>query len=621
MSLKKYTLSKFPLYSNETPVFRRQRNQEYIAYGVNNDFPDYLSYLYNSSGIHGAIVQGKSTYIQGKGYQIKADWTGDKIKLQALLDNINSTQTANELSKKKVFEKTLYGGAAYLIEWGVNGIPKSIKLQPFNTIRTNEEKTEFYISRNWTEFMSTSSRYKKSRGKMPEDAEIIPAFDLTNKVGKQILYLIDENPASDIYPLPEYVSGATPIESDIEGNFFTLNNIKTGFAAGTMITFFNGNAENPEEEAEVEIAFKEKTSGTDNAGEILINFQNPNTQPPQIDPLRSNDLATQYESQGKEVINKILYSHRVSNGLLFGIKTPGELGGGRSEFDLAWEHFTNTYVKPKQQEEEEDFNYLLSLYGFQGSPVEIMPLEPVGLEFTVADVMSVLSLEEKRRLLLDKFSIEADKKVNEVQLAAEKEDFILNLFLNSGDPFDNYEVIAEAYTFSAVQTFAKSSEDELLAYLVKNRSASISGIATELKISTENVYKILDKLNRSNTLAVQYIQKGKEIIVETEIAQNPKEIKKVGLETKWYYTTRLEPKILPKTDKSEGSRKFCRDLITANNLYSREQIDAMQNVAHTQGFNEDVFKYKGGWLTIEGTNVHVPQCRHFWQNLIVRKKN
>jgi hypothetical protein len=615
MNLKKYNLSKFPLYSNETPVFRRQKNQEYIAYGVNNDFPDYLSYLYNSSGIHGAIIKGKSTYIYGKGIQIRPDWVGDVNRLELLLSNINSTQTANELTKKKVFERTLYGGAAYLIEWNVNGLPKSIKLQPFNTVRTNEEKTEFYISKNWTEFMSTDSRYKKSRGKMPEDVEVIPAFDLENKVGKQILYLIDENPASDIYPLPEYVSGATPIESDIEGNFFTLNNIKTGWAAGTMVTFFNGTAVNDEEQEEVESALKSKASGTDNAGEILLNFQNPGSEPPRIDALRSNDLATQYESQGKEVINKILYAHRVSNGLLFGIKTPGELGGGRSEFDLAWEHFTNTYVKPKQEEEEEDLNYLLSLYGFQDNPVELVTLDPVGIEFTTADILGSLTLEEKRKLILEKFSIEAIDPKPEIKMEKEQEDFMLAEFMATGDNYDDFEIIEECFAFSSAQTFAASSEDELINVLKGGKIITISDLAKKLKISNENVYKILDKLIKQNALAVEYIQKGKEIAIKPEAIQNPKPITKVGLETRWFYTTKLEPKLLA------TSRKFCVDLVTAKKLYSREQIDMLQNVAHTKGFNEDVFQYKGGWLTIKGTEVHVPQCRHYWQNLIVRKKD
>jgi hypothetical protein len=61
-------------------------------------------------------------------------------------------------------------------------------------------------------------------------------------------------------------------------------------------------------------------------------------------------------------------------------------------------------------------------------------------------------------------------------------------------------------------------------------------------------------------------------------------------------------------------------MVGANKLYTRAEIDTLQNEAHTRGFNEDVWKYKGGWMTIKGTNIHVPQCRHYWQSVIVKKK-
>jgi hypothetical protein len=614
MSHRNYNFTKFPLYANETPVFRKQPNQEYIAYGKQNDYPDYLAYLYNNSGIHAAIIKGKSTYIFGKGFKIREEWNGDKLALEQVLKSINPSQTADELSKKKIFEKTLYGGAAYLVEWDVFGKLKSVKLQAFNTIRTNEDRSEFYISKEWTKEMSINTKWKKSNGKLPEDAVTLPAFNPTEKKGKQILYLADENPASDIYPLPEYGSGNTAIETDIECNFFQLNNIKTGFAAGTMVTFFNGTATNPEEQIEIEHAFKKKTSGTDNAGEILLNFQNPNTTAPEIKPLRSNELDKQYEQLSKDTINKILYSHRVSNGLLFGIKTPGELGGNRSEFDLAWEHFSNTYVKPKQQEEEEDMNYLLQYFGFYGNPVKIIPLDPIGIEITVEDVMSVLTFEEKRKLIFDKLGM-IDETKKQIQSAfSSSKDFILEKFKTIGESADNYEIVEECFVYSKADKFAESKEDKVMKYLSENQKATISKIAEALGMSKADVYKTIETLGTQNKLIVKYTEINGEIQARVQDIQSTEEVNTVNLETKWRYTTNLSPKLL------DTSREFCIDMINQNKLYTRAEIDLLQNEASTAGFNDDVFMYKGGWMTIKGTNTHVPQCRHFWQSVIVKKK-
>jgi hypothetical protein len=613
MNHKRYSFSKYPLYANETPVFRQQPNSVFIPYGKQNDYPDYLAYLFNNSGIHAAIVKGKSAYIFGKGLKIKDDWKGNKVKLQQTLDSINSFQTADELIKKEIFEGTLYGGCAYLIEWDAFGKIAAIKQTPFNTIRTNEFRTEFYVSKEWTREMSVKTKWKKSNGKLPEDTKTYPAFNPLKPKGKQILYLTDENPASDIYPLPEYVAGNTPIETDIECNFFQLNNVKTGFAAGTMVTFFNGTAENDEEQREIEHAFKQKTSGTDNAGEILLNFQNPNTQAPEIKPLRSNELDKQYEQLSKDTINKILYSHRVSNGLLFGIKTPGELGGGRSEFDLAWEHFSNTYVQPKQKEHEDNFNYLLSFMGYPGNPIELVVLDPIGLEITAADVMAVLNLSEKRKLILEKYGIEPIEEVAPAapEMMSAHKDYIIDKFMQIGVNADDYEVVSECFEMSEADNFAEDSEQKVTDYLKKNKKVSIKDLAKKLEISEKEVYKILDRLNKSNTLIVNYVEKNGEVVIETEAIQDPKA---VALESKWRYTTRLEPKLL------DTSREFCVKMVGANKLYTRAEIDQLQNEAHTRGFNEDVWKYKGGCMTVKGTNIHVPQCRHYWQSVIVKKK-
>jgi len=651
---KNYAFSKFPLYANETPIFRKQPNSVYVPYGKNNDYSDYLSYLYNNSGIHGAIIKGKATYIFGKGFKIRADWNGDKVALQKTLNSINSSQTADELARKKIFERTLYGGCAYLIEWDVFGNIKSVKLQPFNTIRTNVEKSEFYISKEWTREQSTNAKWKKSNGKLPDDCVTLPAFDPLKREGKQILYLIDDNPASDIYPLPEYNSGATPIETDIECNFFQLNNVKTGFSAGTMVTFFNGTAINEEEQLEIEHGFKSKASGTDNAGEILLNFQNPNTTAPVISPLRSNELDKQYEQLSKDTINKILYSHRVSNGLLFGIKTPGELGGGRSEFDLSWEHFSNTYVKPKQQEEEEDMNYILSLYGFIGNPVELTTLDPIGIELTSDIISRTIDADSFADMVYERLGIEKPNLVkkddiltiiNSNPIIAPKileslttnetrkliglpaivggdilktsfetqEDFILNKFLEIGEPAENYEIVKQCFVYSDADKFAVEDDQRLLDEIKKGKAYKISDLAKKLKISEAEVYKSLERLNKANILQVKYTESNGEISITPEEIQEPP-TQEVGLETKWRYTTNLTPAII------DGTRKFCRDLLTADLLYSRAQIDNMQNVANTKGYNEDVFKYKGGWQTIKGTVTHIPSCRHFWESVLVRKK-
>ena len=342
---KPFVFSKFPLYANELPLFREQKNKKWIRYGQQNDYPDYLGYLFNNSGVHNAIVSGKAMYIAGKGFQVKKNVTGtQKLQAEAILKSINEYQTINELLNQSVLDRVIYGSYAFKVKWAKGKIA-SIKLQPINTIRTNESRTEFYISNEWTREMSIKDRWKKNNGD-PLDQITLLAFDTTNPTGEQILYISDYRPQMQVYALPEYIGCVTSIETDIECPNYHLNEIKSGFSAGTMITLFNGQPQE-EEKLEVDRELKRKFSNSDNAGEIVLNFQNAGTTPPMVTPLNGNDLDKRYEQLQKDTVDKIFIGHRISSPMLFGLKTAGELGG-RSELQIAWEHFTNTYVKPKK---------------------------------------------------------------------------------------------------------------------------------------------------------------------------------------------------------------------------------------------------------------------------------
>ena len=54
---------------SKVPVFKETKNKDYIKYGEKDDYPDYLTYLFNKSSKHNAIVTGKVDYIFGGGFE------------------------------------------------------------------------------------------------------------------------------------------------------------------------------------------------------------------------------------------------------------------------------------------------------------------------------------------------------------------------------------------------------------------------------------------------------------------------------------------------------------------------------------------------------------------------
>lgn len=619
---KNYSFSKYPLYSNETPRFVSRQNCPFVPCGNANDYPDYLAYLYNNSSIHGAIVKRKAKYIFGKGWKIKDEWSEKNANLvdslTMLMNSINGYQTLDELSRGIIFERTLYGGVYYLIDWGTMGNkPISVTKQPFNTVRVNEDCTKFFVSKHWTKEMSTKSKWKNYSGsKLPEGTVEYPAFNIANRKGKQILFIKDDNPASDIYPLPEYESGKTRIETNIECGFFHLNNVKSGFSAGTMITFFNGDPNSDEAKSEISKAMDAKTSGTDNAGEKLYNFQDPNTTAPVISPLRSNDLDKQYEQLARDSMTDTLIAHEVTNPALFGIIAPSGFQDTGNTIEKAWELFANTYVMPKQQSEEEDINYIMGLYGFKGNPLELVVLDPISYDLTPEMVSRVVSNEDLRKLVYKKLGIEEPKTpilpnqqpIQQSKLFQKFQDaFILSKFLSIGVNADDYEIVFEVGNYD--EFAEQTTEDKIISALKDKNKISVKDLAAKIGISENQVYKILDRLNANNTLAVKYIERGGEVIIDVETIA-PEEPKGVELLTKWRYYGPQDSK----------NRDFCRQLLAANKLYDRKEIDAMENEAHTEGFNESVWRYKGGWYHDPARDVNLPACRHSWSQVIVRRK-
>ena len=56
-----------------------------------------------------------------------------------------------------------------------------------------------------------------------------------------------------------------------------------------------------------------------------------------------------------------------------------------------------------------------------------------------------------------------------------------------------------------------------------------------------------------------------------------------------------------------GSRDFCRELITLDRLYTRQEINAI-----SAEVGRDVWSYRGGWYHNPKTGVNTPSCRHTW---------
>ncbi len=600
-SLRKYAFSSVPMYEHKTPEFIENNGEQFIINGTNNEYPDYLTYLYNRCGLHHAIVNGKVRFIIGQGWKIKEGF--ESVQLSQLINNPNPYDDLNELTTKILKDRKIFGGNFYKVMF-VGGQLVQISHQPYEQVRLSVDGKIGYVSKEWTRNQSTKKNFRSRFNTLPKDVKAIPMYDPKKKEGVQLVYFYDTRPEFRGYPLPEYHATIVDIETDIEVSNFHLVNVKTGFSAGAMITLMGG-VPSPQEQDEIERKFYDKFCNTDNAGQIMIQFADLNTEAPKIESIKPTDLDKQFEQLKQDVQDRIIRGHEVINGMLFGIKTEGQLGG-RSELDIAWRMLNINYIEPNQQLIERELNWILKTCGLAPA-LRIEPLKGLGLEITESMLMAVLTKDELRKIIEDELNIGLNlTQTTSTQLAkksldANMDSIILSKFAMIGLSADHFE-------------FA-SNEDALLKYIIEKnlKKLDINRAKSDLDF---DVNKALQKLIEKNLVAGQLA--GTEAAPKFDIKEVVEPETLIEFETRWQYAW-IDKSLENNT--SEGidkSRTFCKDLLALNKTYTREEIDGLNN--DMKEYNTDVWKYKGGWYHNPQFDQNFPQCRHFWRQIIVRKK-
>jgi DNA-binding Lrp family transcriptional regulator len=349
----------------EQPEFREFKgSSKYVEFGKNNDYPEYLIGLFNESSKHGAIVRGKVHYIVGEGFEnlpvSGIDWNG------LLKDSANAGE--------------LFGGYYLQITWNALGQVASAYAIPYSKVRVAKDKAAYFVKNDWKDIKEKPRTYK--------------AFSLADKTGTCILQVCDYNPATEVYSRPPYFQALNYIESDVQVSRHILGNAKDGFVAGTLINLNNGDPVSEENKGEVERALKKKFTGSE-GDRLAIIFNKSKENSAEIIPLGQTQLTKEDFTNVNELIqSEIFAGHQITSPALFGIKTPGQLGG-RTEIRDAYEIFNNTYVRSRQASLELVFTKLMQLSGLNVE-AKIKPVQPLGFEFSEAIMAANMTQDEIR---------------------------------------------------------------------------------------------------------------------------------------------------------------------------------------------------------------------------------
>ena len=469
------------------------------------------------------------------------------------------------------------------------------------------------------------------------------------------------------YSLPGYFGALNYIESDIEISKHVLGNAQTGFSASKMITLPSGEPTD-EEKRVIEKKFTNRFTGADGK-KFILSFVNSADRKPIVDDLGVSDITKEdFQNVDKLIQQNLFAGHQITSPDLFGISTPGQLGS-RQQLRDSYEIFKNTYVNDKQIQIEQVFSNLVKLRGAT-SDLVIVPVEPIGFEFSETSMVAVMTKDELRDklglpLIEQKASSTAQDVIdainslsplvankvlesmtpNEVRSLASlnpeqggsdiipqqqgmkaqfSEDDIISIFAEFGEDKDSYEIFQSREVFSNEANeeeekfnlqFAEQSLTQLESNVVnlvsKDKRITPEILASTLKVDVNIIERVLKGLEDKGILGGKL---GDKRVLKPLSELNAPKPTTTTISIKYSYEWLSSIPSSQRDSSAHPSREFCRRLMKLNRLYTRAEIE---QISARLGYS--VFDRRGGWWTMPN-GEHSPSCRHRWFSQTVIKK-
>jgi len=307
----------------------------WVGYGEGNSFPQYLIELYNTSPVHGALVNSISFMIAGKEFTAASQVTVREIQRLKLDKVLNST----------ALDLKLHGGFYWEVIWSMDrSTVAQINHLPYENCRLacsddNDDVTGVWYSRDWSD-----TRKKKN------SPHYIPFFDINTKEEnpKQVMFQHSMMVGSEYYPKPDYIGAINEIEKLRQLSEYQVNLILNGFFP-SLIASFNNGIPTLEEQRMIKQQLQMSIQGAENAGKVLTFFNEERDRGVEFTAFPVADMDKQFESLVNPAIEQILVSHRVTSPLLFGVRDGGGLGSNTDEMKTAFRLFSKQVIDPFQR--------------------------------------------------------------------------------------------------------------------------------------------------------------------------------------------------------------------------------------------------------------------------------
>ena len=317
-----------------SPKIKETKTDNFVSYGEDNNYFQFLIDRYNGSATNNAIINGMSEMIFGRGL----DATDSNRKPEAYAQMI--TLFHDDCVRRLSSDLKLMGQCAMQVIYSKDrktiARVEHIPVQTLRAEKCNEkgEIEAYYMHPDW-------ENYKKN-----DTLQRIEAFGY-GKEPIQIYYVKPYKAGYKYYSPVDYQGGLQYAELEEEISNYHINNIMNGLAPSMLINFNNGTPD-PEQRQLIENRIYQKFSGSSNSGKFILSFNDDANTAASIEPIQLSDAHNQYQFLSDESMRKIMVAHRVVSPMLLGVKDSSGLGNNAEELKTASLLMDNTVIRPFQ---------------------------------------------------------------------------------------------------------------------------------------------------------------------------------------------------------------------------------------------------------------------------------
>jgi hypothetical protein len=335
------------LSSYTAPVIVENNKNEWVEYGEDNNYYQFLIERYSNSATNNAVINNICRLIYGQG--LTATDSAMKPNEWAQLLSILKEDDLRRI----IFDLYALGQCALQIHYdkGHKAITRAFHT-PIQLLRPEKCNKDgdivgYFYSDNWTD----PKKYVPKR------------FDSfgTSKKEVEILYLAPYSAGMKYFSNVDYQGGIDYALLEEKMAEYLINEVSNSFSPTSIINFNNGT---PTDEMKDEISAQVIGKLTGSKGKkVVISFNENEATKTTIDSIPLNDAPDHYQYLSEESTFKILRSHNVTTPLLFGVSVATGFSSNADEMKTGALLFENMVIKPKQQMIVEMLKKILSFNG------------------------------------------------------------------------------------------------------------------------------------------------------------------------------------------------------------------------------------------------------------------